>query len=246
MKSKFLQFFFVFLFSCSPHLTTINLKKPYTATGFAYIYNDFDFNEKIIKGKMKNEIMQISHQNLKTGTLIRLTNPKNKKTVTLKNIKRIRYPDFYKILITEAVAKELSLNKDLPVIEIIEIKKNKSFVAKKAKIFNEEKKISSKAPVASVKISNISKNKIKNLKKNNDKIFIHIASFYSVNTAVFLKDRIIKEIPDLNYKKLSIKKMSNKETQVISGPYISVNSLKNDYIKLKKYGFEELGVLINE
>ena len=90
---------------------------------------------------MKNEIMQISHQNLKTGTLIRLTNPKNKKTVTLKNIKRIRYPDFYKILITEAVAKELSLNKDLPVIEIIEIKKNKSFVAKKAKIFNEEKNI---------------------------------------------------------------------------------------------------------
>ena len=84
------------------------------------------------------------------------------------------------------------------------------------------------------------------MKKNNDKIFIHIASFYSVNTAVFLKDRIIKEIPDLNYKKLSIKKMSNKETQVISGPYISVNSLKNDYIKLKKYGFEELGVLINE
>jgi len=246
MKSKFLLIFFVFLFSCSAHLNTINSKKPYTSTGFAYIYNDFDFDEKIIKGKMNNEIMQISHQNLKTGTLIRLTNPKNKKTLTLKNIKRIRYPVFYKILITDAVAKELSLNKDLPVIEIIEIKKNKSFVAKKAKIFNEEKKIPSKAPVASVKISNISKNKIKNLKKNNDEIFIHIATFYSVNTAKFLKDRITKEILDLDYKKLSIKKISNKETQVISGPYISVNSLKNDYIKLKKYGFEELGVLINE
>ena len=115
-------------------------KKPYTSTGFAYIYNDFDFKEKIIKGKMNNEVMQISHQNLKTGTLIRLTNPKNKKTLTLKNIKRIRYPVFYKILITDAVAKELSLNKDIPVIEIIEIKKNKSFVAKKAKIFNEEKR----------------------------------------------------------------------------------------------------------
>ena len=195
---------------------------------------------------MNNETMQISHQNLKTGTLIRLTNPKNKKTLTLKNIKRIRYPVFYKILITKAVAKELNLNTDLPVIEIIEIRKNKSFIAKKAKIFNEEKKISSKAPVASVKISNISKNKIRNLKKNNDQIFIHIATFYSVNTAKFLKDRITKEIPDLNYKKLSIKKLSNKETRVISGPYISVNSLKNDYIKLKKYGFEELGVLINE
>ena len=57
--------------------------------------------------------------------------------------------------------KNLNLNKDLPILEIIEIKKNKSFVAKKAKIFNEEKKISSKAPVASVQISNISKNKLK-------------------------------------------------------------------------------------
>lgn len=246
MKFKFFPIFFVIFFSCSAHLTTIDSKKPYISTGFAYIYNDFDFSEKIIKGKMNNEIMQISHQNLKTGTLIRITNPKNKKTLTLKNIKRIRYPVFYKILITEAVAKELSLNKELPVIEIIEIRKNKSFIAKKAKIFNEEKKISSKAPVASVKISNISKNKIKNSKKNNDEIFIHIATFYSLNTAKFLKDRITKEIPDLNYKKLSIKKLSNKETQVISGPYISVNSLKNDYIKLKKYGFEELGVLINE
>jgi hypothetical protein len=34
-------------------------------------------------------------------------------------------------------------------------------VAEKAKIFNEEKKITFKAPVASVQISNISKNKIK-------------------------------------------------------------------------------------
>ena len=58
----------------------------------------------------------------------------------LKNIKRIKYPDFYKILITKPVAKKLNLNIDLPLLEIIEIKKNKSFVAKKAKIYNEEKK----------------------------------------------------------------------------------------------------------
>ena len=63
MKSKFLLIFFVFLFSCSAHLTTIN-SKPYTSTGFAYIYNDFDFKENY-KRKMNNEVMQISHQNLK-------------------------------------------------------------------------------------------------------------------------------------------------------------------------------------
>ena len=59
---------------------------------------------------MNNEIMQISHQNLKTGTLIKITNPKNKKSIVLKNIKRIKYPDFYKILITKPVAEKLELN----------------------------------------------------------------------------------------------------------------------------------------
>ena len=83
--------------------------------------------------------MQISHQNLKTGTLIKILNPKNQESIVLKNIKRIKYPDFYKILITKPVADKLKLNTELPILEIIEIKKNKSFVAKKAKIFSEEK-----------------------------------------------------------------------------------------------------------
>ena len=70
----------------------------------------------------------------KTGTLIKISNPKNKESIVLKNVKRIRYPDFYKILITESVAKKLNLNSELPILEIMEIRKNKSFVAKKAKI----------------------------------------------------------------------------------------------------------------
>ena len=60
------------------------MKEPYAANGFAYIYNELDFNEKIIKGKMNNEILQISHQNLKTGTLIKITNPKNNESISFK------------------------------------------------------------------------------------------------------------------------------------------------------------------
>ena len=89
---------------------------------------------------MNNDKLQISHQNLKTGTLIKISNPKNNESIVLKNIKRIRYPDFYKVLITDAVAQKLKLDKKLPILEIIEIKKNKSFVAEKAKIYTEEKK----------------------------------------------------------------------------------------------------------
>ena len=243
MKYRFFFIFFL-LVSCSSQFTTINQKKPYTAKGFAIIYNDQDFNSKIIKGKMNNEILQISHQNLKTGTLINISNPKNNQSIVLKNVKRIKYPEFYKILITKKVAEKLSLDKKLPILEIIEIKKNKSFVAEKAKIFNEEKKISSNAPVTSVQISNISKNKNTKKNKKENEIYIIIASFYSEEVAQFLKKRITKEIPEYDVKKLKIKKQSNKEINLISGPYNTMNLMKNDYINLKKFGFEDLDISI--
>ena len=75
-------------------------------------------------------------------------------------------------------------------------------------------------------------------------MFIHIASFYS-NDTKFLRQEF-KELGEFDNKKLKIKKINTKETQVISGPYISVNLLKNDYIKLKNFGFEELNIFINE
>ena len=234
------------VFSCSPNLKTLDQKKPYTAKGFAYVYNKKDFQNKIVSGKLNNEKFQVSNQKLRTGTLIKIINPKNNKSIILKNIKRVKYPDFYKILITKPVMDELELNVDLPVLEILEIKKNKSFVAEKAKIYNEEKKISSNAPVTSVKISNISKDKSKKIINYQNKIFIHIASFYSLDTAKFLKQRITKEMLDFDINKLKIKQISKNETYVISGPYTSVNLLKNDYIKLKTFGFEELDIYTNE
>ena len=246
MKFRLLIIFFLTI-SCSTEYSNLSQKKPYSAKGFAYIYNDLDYTQKIIKGRMDNQIMQLSHQNLRTGALIKIINPRNNESIVLTNVKRIRYPDFYKILITKAVSDKLNLDPKLPLLEIIEIKKNKSFIAKKAKIFNEEKKIPSKAPVASVQISNISKNKLD--KKSKEKpidLYVLIASFYSIDTAKFLEQRIIKDIPSLNIKKLKIKKINNKKTQVILGPYSSVNLLKNDYIKLQNFGFEELNIFTNE
>ena len=245
MKFKLFIIIF-FIFSCTPQLKTLNQKKPYSAKGFAYVYNDYDYQNKIILGKLSNEKLQISHQNLKVGTLIKIINPRNNKTIILKNIKRIKYPDFYKILITKPVMDELELSVELPILEILEIKENKSFVAEKAKIYNEEKKISSNAPVTSVKISNISKDKKKKEINKPNKIFIHIATFYSADTANFLKQRIVKEVSDFDINMLEIKKIGKKETHVISGPYTSVNLLKNDYIKLKTFGFEELDIYTNE
>ena len=82
MKFKIIIFLFC-IFSCTPN-SSINLKKNYSAKGFAYIYNNSDNTEQIIKGKMNNNIMQISQQNLRIGALIKIINPKNNESLVLK------------------------------------------------------------------------------------------------------------------------------------------------------------------
>ncbi len=245
MKYKIFTFLF-FIFSCSPHYTKLDNRKSYSASGFAYIFNEKDFELKKIKKKLNNEYFQVAHKDLKVGTLIKLINPETKESIVLKNLKRIDYPDFYKILITQPVANKLKIDKELPLIEVLEIKKNKSFIAEKAKMYEEETKIPSKAPVTSVQIFNISKKKNIRVKKNTQNIYILVASFYTNEAAIILKKRIIKEVHNYDINKLRIKKRSNKEFEVISGPYKSINLLKNDYIDIKNFGFEELDIFVNE
>ena len=247
MKFKITFFLiFLFFFSCSPHYTKLSNKEPYNTQGLAYIYNEKDFKDKIINKRLNNSLVQVSHRSIKPNALIKLINPKTKESIVVKNLKNSKYPELYKIIITETVAKKLSISPSLPLVEILEIKKNKSFIAKKAKIFSEEKKISTNAPVTSVQISNISeKNQIKK-KEKQDKIYILIASFYSKDVAVFLKKRIMKEMPNYDMKKLIVKKKNNKKINLISGPYKAVNLMKNDYILLKNFGFEELNIILDE
>ena len=245
MQFKILILIF-FCVSCSPHYTKFDNRNSYDSTGFALIYNEKDYEKKIIKNKFNNDLLQISHKDLRTGTLIKLINPKTNDSLILKNFKRTKYPDFYKILITRPVAEKLNIDNQLPLIKILEIKKNKLFIAEKAKIYQEEKKISSTAPVTSVQISNISKKIPKKIKINKTDIYILIASFYTNEAANLLKQRIITDKLNYNINNLKIKKRTSKEFEVLSGPYKSINLLKNDYIDLKNLGFEELDITINE
>ena len=245
MKYK-LIIIFLFLISCAQNYSKSELKKPFNSKGFAYIYNQEDFINKIIKKKLDESSLQIAHNKLAPGTLIKIINSKTNDSIILKNNKKFNYPEFYKILITQSVADKINLHKDLPLVEIIEIKKNKSFVAKKTKIFKEEEKIHNKAPVETVTINNISKHK---KKKNNvfkDKFYIIIAEFYSKNSASLLKKRITQELTNFDSKKLYINSKKSNKITLISGPYSSINLMKNDYIQLTNFGFEELDISINE
>ena len=240
-----LIFLLIFLFSCVPNQYQPINKSTYSSKGFAYIFNQEDFESKIIKKKLDNNNFQIAHNRLKPGTLIKIINLKTKDEIVLRNSKRFEYPDFYKIIITEPVAKKLKLDYKIPLVEIIEVKKNKSFVAKKTKIFKEEEKIHSNAPVETVTINNISKNSSTIAGERKVKFFIIIADFYSKESAFLLKKRITKELTNFNNKKLFIKKKNDK-ISLLSGPYTTINLMKNDYIQLKNFGFEELDLSINE
>jgi hypothetical protein len=239
---KYKLIIFLLFFSCT------NLEKNKTSffsKGFAYIYNDIDYDKKNTLKKFNNEILSIGHDKIKAGTLLKIINPLNKKEIILSVEKKTKYPDFYHILITEPVADFLKLDRKIPFVEIQEIKKNKSFVASKAKTFKEEKKVAVKAPIANVKIDNISK--YETIKKSPIKKFsIVIGEFYSVDSVRLLKKRLSYELKNYNQSNIKIIKKSTNNFQLLSGPYNTINSLKNDYIDLKKFGFEDLNIKIYE
>ena len=234
----------LFLTSCTSHMSQQNIKTFYNSKGFAYIYSDQDRTNKITSKKFDNEKLSIGHHNLRAGTIVQILNPENNLSLTTKITKRTKYPNFYKILVTKAVSNKLKLNPDVPYVEISEIKKNKSFIAKKAEIHSEEKNVSNKAPIASVKINNISKVKNNEISKNTKvkKFSMIVAEFYSLQTANLLKKRLTKELSNFDAKMLTIQKRGKNRFELISGPYKAINSLKNDYITLYKYGFEDLDI----
>ncbi len=245
MKFK-LAILFLLITSCTQSYSSSDRNKSFNSKGFALIYNENDFTNKIIKRKLNNDTLQIAHNKLRPGALIKIINVKTNESIVLKNDKKFQYPEFYKIIITEPVADKLNLQRNLPLVEILELKKNKSFIAKKTKIFKEEEKIHNNAPVETVKIDNISKKKKVNNEVITDKLYIIIAEFYSKDSASLLKKRITQELTNFDSKKMYIKTKKSNKITLLSGPYNSINLLKNDYIQLKNFGFEELDISTNE
>ena len=211
----------------------------YSSKGFALVYNEQDYKNKIVSKKLNTDKIEASHSKIRRNSIILITNPVNNKSVTLKVSNKSKYPDFYNVLITDKLSKKLELDPDLPFVEIEERVKNKSFIAKKAVTFSEEKNVLTKVPVTKVKINNISKSNNNNFKSKN-KYSIIIGNFYSKKWATGLIDILVNE----NIKKdvFIVKKLSKNNYQLSAGPYISINTLKNDYFKLNKYGFDNLDI----
>ena len=241
---RFSAFFLIFILaSCSTGTLQKSSIEPYTSTGFALVYDERDYQDKIISGKLNDLELEIGHSKIKKNSIVKITNPENKKSLELKVSKNIRYPDFYKIIITKKVKEKLDLNENVPFVDIEERIRNKSFVAKKAVTFSEEKQVSNKAPVTKVKIDNISIKKQNKIKKNKSFTII-VGDFYSGESAKNLKDTL--EHKYVKKGALKVKKVGKNKFRLSAGPYHSINTLKKRYFELNKYGFEDLDIKQND
>ena len=241
--------FFIFLLGCEQN----NLKKnvinkeimsKYKNSGFALVYDPVLKKEKKISKKIDNKSLFIFHKNLKKNSFVKITNPINQKTVIAEVISnKVRFSDFYNSVITSRIADELSLNLNEPYIDLVLISQNSTFIAKKAKTYNEEKKVAEKAPVDGIQIDNLGDvNQSKNEAKK-DNIFsysIKIADFYYKDSAKNMSDRIIDET---NITNPVIKTISNTKYRVLLGPFNDIKKLEDSFNEIKSLDFENIEIL---
>jgi len=243
----FLILLIVLITSCtSNNYKTVNVDpilEKFSNNGFALIYNDKLYNDKIISKKMDERDLIIFQRNLRKGTSVKITNPFNNKTIIAKVGKKANYPSFNNSVVSIRISKELEIDINEPYIFIEEIRDNASFIAKKAKTFEEEKKVADKAPVDSISVNDLNDTDEKKIKKkiNNEfKYVIKIADFYYLDTAKQMVKRIKSE---LNIKKTDINKINENKFRVFTGPYLSLKALQKAYNSIETLGFENIELI---
>ena len=241
---------FFFIVNCtagniSANKKNIIFKGAFSNKGFALIYNQKYYENGLVSEKLDERSLTIFQRNLKKNTLVKITNILNNKSLIAKVVGDSSYPLFNNSVLSKRIAEELNLNIDEPYIEILEISKNSMFIAKKAKTFDEEKKVADKAPVNSISINDLNKIE-KNSKKISNNKFIYIikiADFYFKDTALMMVERIKKET---NIKNPEIKKISHKKYRVYLGPFNNINSLQKSYNDISILQFENIEIIKND
>ena len=125
------------------------------------IYND---NLKDIK-KIEPRSLNIYHKTLKKKSMVKITNPENGISLIAEvKSNKVKFSNFYNSVLSSRIAETLILDKSEPYVKIILISKDSTFIAKKAKTFEEESKVAEKAPIDGIQINDL------NVKKSKKKI----------------------------------------------------------------------------
>jgi len=241
---------FIFLNNCTTTTLTKNknsnsLDNPFVNKGFSLIYNDKFYNNKIISKKIDERSLVIFQKNLKKNTIVKITNILNNKSIIGTVGSNADYPLFNNAVLSLRIADEIGLNENEPYVEVLEILQDSVFVAKRAKTFDEEKKVANKAPVNNINISdlNIEETNAKNELIEKFSYEIKIADFYFNTTASLLVDRIIKET---TIKDAKIKKVNEKKYRVYAGPFNNINSLQKSFNDISILDFENIEIIKND
>ena len=248
MKLKIIIFLAIILTSCettNKKLITNKDFKNYSNDGFALIYNNDIFKKRIVSKKIDQRSLIIFNNKLKKDTDIKITNLLNEKYLIAKVGKKSKYPIFYNSVISERIAAELDIDPDQPYVRVETINSSNTFVANKAKTFDEEKKVANKAPVDSISIQNISiekdnNTKIKKVKNTKFEFIIKFADLFFEESAITLKKRLEDEY---NLKDINIKKMSKNLYRVYKGPFYNLGSIKNVYNEIANINFENIELI---
>ena len=232
----------LFLSSCEKN-TNINQNlsiKKYKNSGFALVYND-NLNLK----KLETRSLNIYHKFLKKKSIVKITNKKNGKYLIATVISnRVKFSNFYNSVISSRIVEELELDIAEPYIEILLVSKNSMFVAKKTKMFEEEKSVADKAPIDGIQINDLNIKKIKkDFIENKDFSYsIKVADFYYRDTAQRMLDMIKNKT---SIKKVKIIRLSETNYRVLIGPFNDIKSLRNSFEKMNLFYFENLEILKN-
>jgi len=217
----------------------------YTNKGFGLIYNSDLKKEKKISKKIDERSLTIFHKSLKKGSFVKITNPDNEKTIIATvSSNSVKFSDFFNSVITSRIVEELDLNINEPYIQISLITADSTFIAKKAKTFEEEKNVAEKAPVDGIQINdlNSNSNKIEQKKDRKFSYSIKIADFYYQDSAKNMIDRI-KQETSLNNPKII--KLSKTKFRVLLGPFNDIKTLQKTFNEIKSLDFENLEILRN-
>ena len=247
MNYKVIIIFLFILSSCDQSIynkskkTNTVIFDRYKNSGFALIYSD---NLKDIK-KIDHRSFNIYHKTLKKKSMVKITNPVNGNSLIAEvKSNRVKFSNFYNSILSQRIAETLELDEKEPYVEIILISNNSTFVAKKAKTFDEESKVAEKAPIDGIQINDLNKKVIK--KKNiENKVFsysIKIADFYYKDTADIMVKKIQNETLLRN---INIKKLSQTKYRVLIGPFSDIKTLKESFEKMNILSFENLEILKN-
>ena len=224
---------------------TINYSnnQKYSNTGFTLVYDEQLKKENKISKKIDNKDLVIFHKKIKKNSFVKITNPVNNKSIIAEVISNnVQFSDFYNSVITKRIANELSIDLNEPFVDLILISENSTYIAKKAKTFDEEKNVAEKAPVDGITIDNLGAdlNKKNQEKKQKFLYSIKIADFYYKDSAENMILRIKKET---NLKNPSIKKLSQTKYRVLLGPFNDIKKLESSFDEIKLLEFENLEIL---